>query len=165
MVVSRDVSTEEKAMKINIKRIPEEGERLTGVESPAILGIEEEDLRFECDISYDLFAQHQGQALLVTGKLQTPATLRCSRCLKKFRKPLTVREFVFHKELTGEDFVDLTDNIREDIILQLPQRALCHDECRGLCPLCGQNLNESDCQCAKSHGDLRWHALDQIKIK
>jgi uncharacterized protein len=152
-------------MKINVKRIPEQGEQLVGTESPAILGIDEPDVHFEGEVRYDLFAQLQGHALLVTGKLQTPATLRCSRCLKTLRKLLAVREFVFHQELTGEDFVDLTDNIREDIILELPQRALCQDDCQGLCPHCGQNLNEGTCQCEKSHGDMRWHALDQLKIK
>jgi uncharacterized protein len=152
-------------MKINIKRIPEQGEHLVGVEPPTILGLDGPDVRFEADVSYDLFAQLQGQALLVTGKLQTPATLQCSRCLTIFRKPLTVREFVFHQEIAGRDFVDLTDNIREDIILELPQRALCQDQCPGLCLHCGQNLNESACQCEQSRGDLRWHALDQIKIQ
>jgi uncharacterized protein len=152
-------------MKINVKRIPEQGENLSGTEPSSILDFNDPGVRFESEIRYDLLAQLQGHALLVTGKLSTPATLRCSRCLKTFRKPLTVREFVFHQELAGEDFVDLTENIREDIILELPQRALCQDDCRGLCPRCGQNLNESACQCDKSRGDLRWHALDQLKIK
>ena len=152
-------------MKINVKRIPEQGEHLTGTEPPTILDLNAPDVRFESEIRYDLSAQLQGHALLVTGKLKTPVTLRCSRCLQEFRKSLMVREFVFHQELSSEDFVDLTENIREDIILELPQRALCQDECRGLCPHCGQNLNESACQCDKSHGDMRWHALDQLKIK
>jgi len=82
-----------------------------------------------------------------------------------FQWPVRVDDFVFHRELTGEDFVDLTANLREDIILQLPQRALCQKDCQGLCPGCGKDLNEGVCRCQSSQGDMRWHALDQIKLK
>jgi uncharacterized protein len=152
-------------MKINVKRIPADGESLGGSEPASIMELDEPDVRFEKEVKYDLFAQVQGNALLVTGKLLTPATLRCSRCLKTFAQPLHVEQFVFHHELTGEDFVDLTSNIREDIILELPQRALCRLDCKGLCPVCGEDLNEGACQCKASRRDLRWHALDQIKLK
>jgi uncharacterized protein len=152
-------------MKINVKRIPIDGETLSGSEPATIMELDEPDVRFQHEVRYDLFAQVQGSAVLVTGKLQTPATLRCSRCLKSFEQPLRIDQFVFHQELGSEDFVDLTANIREDIILELPQRALCQPDCRGLCPTCGKDLNESACQCKPSRGDLRWQALDQIKLR
>lgn len=152
-------------MKVNVKRIPVDGEQLQGDEPASIMELDESDVRFEGVIKYDLHAQIQGNALLVTGKLSTPATLRCSRCLKEFRQGVKVAQFVFHQELQGEDFVDLTENIREDIILELPQRALCQESCKGLCPVCGKDLNEGVCRCKRSVGDLRWHALDQIKLK
>jgi uncharacterized protein len=152
-------------MKINVKRIPVDGETLEGTESPSIMELDEPDVRFRHNVEYRLIAQLQGSAVLVTGKLQTPATLRCSRCVKDFELPLQVGQYVFHQELHGEDFVDLTASIREDILLELPQRALCQPECLGLCQVCGKNLNEGACQCAASHVDLRWHALDQIKLK
>jgi len=152
-------------MKINVKRIPADGESLRGSEPASIMELDEPDVRFQHEVTYDFFVQVQGNALLATGKLQTPATLRCSRCLKVFEQPLQVGQFVFHQELGGEDFVDLTANIREDIILELPQRALCQSECKGLCPVCGEDLNEGACRCKPSRGDLRWHSLDQIKLK
>jgi uncharacterized protein len=152
-------------MKINVKRIPADGESLSGSEPASIMELDEPDVRFQHDVEYDFFAQVQGNALLVTGKLRTPATLRCSRCLKTFEQVLGVAQFVFHQELGGEDFADLTAHIREDIILELPQRALCQSDCKGLCPVCGKDLNEGACGCEKKRGDLRWHALDQIKLK
>jgi uncharacterized protein len=76
-----------------------------------------------------------------------------------------VDEFVFHYELHGEDFVDLTPNMREDIILELPQRALCTAGCKGLCPYCGKDLNKGSCRCKPPEPDLRWHALDKLKPK
>ena len=120
-------------MKINVKRIPEDGETLRGTDPSSIMELDEPDARFEHDVEYDLLAQLQGNALLVTGRISTPATLRCSRCLRVFELPLKVEQFAFHQELKGEDFVDLTANMREDIILELPQRALCTEGCRGLC--------------------------------
>lgn len=152
-------------MKVNVKRIPSDGEQLQGSEPPSILELDNEDIHFKKDIEYDFHVQIQNNALLVVGKLRTPVTLRCGRCLKHFEWPLRIGQFVFHEELTGADFVDLTANIREDIILELPQRALCRPDCRGLCPECGQDLNEKKCRCKPSHGDMRWHALDQIKLK
>src|ERR1041384_1723307 len=134
-------------MKINVKRIPVDGEFLRATEPPSIMDLDEPDVHFKHDVAYDFLAQIQGDALLVTGTLRTPATLRCSRCLVIFEQPLVVSQFVFHQELQAEDFVDLTPNIREDIILELPQRALCQDDCRGLCPQCGKNLNEGPCRC------------------
>jgi uncharacterized protein len=152
-------------MKINVKRIPEDGETLRGTDPSSIMELDEPDARFEHDVEYDLLAQLQGDALLVTGRISTPATLRCSRCLRAFELPLKVEQFAFHQELKGEDFVDLTANMREDIILELPQRALCSEGCRGLCPHCGKDLNKGLCRCKPSAGDLRWHALDNLNLK
>jgi uncharacterized protein len=152
-------------MIINVKRIPPDGETLSGSDPSSIMDLEEPDTRFEHDVAYELLAQIQGNALLVTGWLSTPATLRCSRCLQVFDLPLRVDQFVFHQELQGEDFVDLTANMREDIILELPQRALCAEDCKGLCPHCGKELNKGSCRCKPSEGDLRWHALDNLKLK
>ena len=152
-------------MRINVKRIPEDGEVLRGSDPSSIMELDDPDARFEHDVEYDLLAQLQGNALLVTGQLRTPATLRCSRCLRVFDLPLKVDHFTFHQELHGEDFVDLTENMREDIILELPLRALCAESCRGLCPRCGKDLNKRPCGCKPSDGDLRWHALDNWNLK
>jgi len=152
-------------MKINVKRIPVNGERLTGHEPASVMELDTDDVRFAQAIAYDLLAQVQGAALLVTGSLRTPVTLRCSRCLKTFDWPLVVREFVVHRELHGEDFVDLTADIREDILLELPQRALCGEQCRGLCPLCGKDLNEGPCRCQPPQEAGRWAVLDQLQLK
>jgi len=152
-------------MKINVKRIPAEGERLTGEEPPQIMDLEEPDVHFRVPVRYELLAQVQNNALLVTGRLATVGTLRCGRCLREFDEALAVASFVFHQELGGQDFVDLTPQIREDIILELPQRALCGESCKGLCPVCGADLNRRPCRCTVRREDNRWAALNQLKIK
>lgn len=151
-------------MKINVKRIPLEGEDFEGTDPAEIMDLNAEDVAFEAPVAYWLHAQLQGQALLVTGRLRTEATLRCGRCLRVFRQVVSVSEFVCLQELAGEDFVDLTPRMREDIILELPQRALCQPDCKGLCPVCGQDLNEGACGCKVSHQDLRWQALDRLNL-
>ena len=153
-------------MKINVRRIPESGEILRGTESAAILDLDDPNVRFEKEIEYELHAQVQGNALLVTGTLRTPAAARCGRCLKTLKLPLVVQDFVFHHELHGEDFVDLTENIREDILLQLPQRTLCSPGCKGLCPACGQDLNVRRCSCEQPRKfSGLWNKLDELKLK
>ncbi len=152
-------------MKINVKRIPVDGEDLTGSEPPEILELSDTDVLFERPVTFDLHAQLQGHSLLVTGRLRTEVTLRCSRCLEVFRQALVVGQFVVLQELQGEDFVDLTPQMREDIILELPQRALCQPDCKGLCAVCGKDLNEGACGCKVKKEDLRWQALNRLKLK
>jgi uncharacterized protein len=152
-------------VKLNVKRIPVDGEDFAGSEPPSILEVESDaDMAFERPVEYTLHAQLQGRSVLVTGRLATEAMLRCGRCLKPFRRRLTAKEFVFLQELSGEDFVDLTPQMREDILLELPQRAICQPDCKGLCPVCGKNLNEGACGCKVSREDLRWQALNKLKL-
>ncbi len=151
-------------MKILIKRIPHEGETFRGVDPAAIMDLDEPDVRFGRGIEFDLFVQIQGHELLVTGSLATVAILRCGRCLREFEYVIRVRQFVCLQPIEGADTVDLTPRIREDILLEIPQRALCNVNCKGLCPMCGQDRNKQSCDCKPPRGDLRWQALDQINI-
>jgi uncharacterized protein len=59
----------------------------------------------------------------------------------------------------------LEDVLREQVLLALPLKAICREECRGLCPHCGQNLNQEQCTCAESSEDPRWSALKDIREK
>lgn len=152
-------------MKINVKRIPVDGDQLAGEDPARIMELEEPEIRFRHPVRYKLLARIQGNALLVTGSLDTTVTLHCGRCLREFEQPLPVQEFVFHRELASEDFVDLTPQMREDIILGLPQRALCDEACKGLCPHCGTDLNTETCQCELAAEEWRWRGLDKLKLK
>ena len=61
--------------------------------------------------------------------------------------------------------IDVDDLAREQIELALPMARLCTEECRGLCPECGANLNLVDCACSKEQVDIRWAALKELKSK
>jgi uncharacterized protein len=63
------------------------------------------------------------------------------------------------------DFIDLAPIICEQIILQIPMKVICREECRGLCQHCGANLNVSSCNCRNDCADSRMAALENFKIK
>jgi uncharacterized protein len=60
--------------------------------------------------------------------------------------------------------VDLRERLREAVLLDLPLRVYCREDCRGLCPQCGHNLNSGPCVCAASQADPRWAALRDLKL-
>jgi uncharacterized protein len=59
----------------------------------------------------------------------------------------------------------LEDVLREQVLLSLPSRALCRQDCKGLCPRCGRNLNIETCACDASHVDARWTALADLRSR
>jgi uncharacterized protein len=65
-------------------------------------------------------------------------------------------------ELIADEQVDLTDVIREQILLDLPEQVLCKEDCKGLCPRCGTNRNLKDCNCGDEDIDPRWAALKNL---
>jgi uncharacterized protein len=60
--------------------------------------------------------------------------------------------------------IDLDPILREQVLLALPMNLVCRETCRGLCPVCGANLNEKQCQCESEVVDPRWMALKNIKL-
>jgi uncharacterized protein len=60
------------------------------------------------------------------------------------------------------DGIELSDVVREQLLLLLPMRLLCGTECRGICPECGQNRNKAECRCETRRTDPRWDALGKL---
>ena len=153
-------------MIVNPQLIPEEGVTVTGEEDPSIIDIVDPSTSFHSPITYRLRLLRTGQILLVRGSLQTTGSFVCSRCLKEFTGPIRVEEFGREKELgPDEGKIDLTPDIREDIILAIPAKPLCRADCRGICPLCGKDLNRGECGCAAAEIDSPFARLDRIKVK
>jgi uncharacterized protein len=59
--------------------------------------------------------------------------------------------------------IDVDEIVREQILLSVPDRALCDENCRGICLMCGTNLNAGSCECKSSEVDPRWAALKNLK--
>ncbi|MGN0453629.1 MAG: YceD family protein [Ruminococcus sp.] len=100
-------------------------------------------------------------------------TRNCDRCFEEFSREM---EMTFNHKLAvslendeNDDYIEtpdykleLDDLVISDIILNLPSKNLCREDCRGLCQKCGQNLNCGDCQCNKTKVDPRLEILKQL---
>ena len=138
----------------------------------------------------DLVEEHHGkrkvvQDIRLKGKLDTSLEVACARCLEPvvfkvdrsfdlLYRPLGTD--AGHEELSITDAeaeigyyqgegVLLEDALREQVLLAVPLKLLCREDCKGLCPHCGTNLNESHCSCAAQMEDPRWAALKEIRSK
>jgi len=138
----------------------------------------------------DLVEEHHGKHNVVRdirlkGKLETTLEVACARCLDAVVLPVK-RSFELlyrplgtdagHEELSvtdaeaeigyyqGEGLL-LEDVLREQVLLAVPLKTVCREECKGLCPLCGRNLNDGACSCEQNEEDPRWAALKEIRSK
>ena len=120
------------------------------------LELEHHDLEFvnrkieiEKPIQLELEIFNTRDSFAVEGTLKAELILSCSRCLKKYSSPveLDISEDVLKSEMEDEEELYLDEIIVDNIILSLPMKPLCSDDCKGICPECGQNLNEGECDC------------------
>lgn len=75
---------------------------------------------------------------------------RCVRCLKKTNTELKNEISLEYKIKSEQEFLDFTDDVRQEIILNYPKKLLCKGDCKGLCMICGKNLNVGDCGCKRA---------------
>jgi uncharacterized protein len=150
-------------MIIEVGKIPESGIILEAEESPHIM---EETLdAVECSqpIHVKVSVNLVGRTLVVQGRIITTAVLECNRCLKKFDHHIEVADYHFIREVSSDETIDLTDSIREDIILELPMKRLCSPGCKGLCPICGRDRNLSMCHCQEPQSPGPFSQLDSLE--
>lgn len=127
------------------------------------------------DLDGSLRLSRTPQGVLVQGALHAKSLVECVRCLTPFALPYDVEiselfvpeELARQREIdpaeastiTEEGYIDLTPIVREEGILALPIQPLCSATCKGLCPECGQNLNEGTCDCEVEQIDPRLEPL------
>jgi len=132
-----------------------------------------EKISFDGPVKAILNATNTGHAIIVEGTASGKLLLNCSRCLEpfvySFEVPFTEIYTTSVEEATEEeaisfsgDIIDVTPEVLKSIIMELPMKAVCHDECQGLCPGCGQNLNMGKCRCEGTDIDPRLSALQDI---
>jgi uncharacterized protein len=116
------------------------------------------------------------QGLLVQVKMHATVLSECVRCLNAFQQPLEIeftelyafslRSVTDSGLLLPEDgHIDLTPLVREYMLLEMPISPLCKPDCKGLCPVCGENLNESNCDHETDGGDPRLSILKSLLDK
>ena len=149
---------------VDIARLESEGEAYKGETSIEVLDLGESELLAPLSgIRYNLFIQLLDTEMLVRGTLSLHLQCICVRCGAIFETDAVERDFVESYEISPENaFMDLTDALREAIILALPGYPVCQEACKGLCMKCGANLNTSKCSCNRKGNDMRWAALNAL---
>jgi uncharacterized protein len=138
----------------------------------------------------ELIEEHHGgkqyvQDIRLVGKFSGQFELRCARCLEPVTmrlaqefdllyRPLGVVKMAAEVAISDADTeigyyqgegLELADVLKEQVLLAVPLRALCREDCLGLCPHCGVNKNTGECQCSERRSDPRWAALAEIREK
>ena len=137
-----------------------------------------------------LVEEHHGkhqiiQDIRIKGELSTRLELPCARCLEQVKQDIERNFELLYRPLgadAGREELSVTaaeadvgyyqgegilleDVLREQILLEVPLKVICREDCKGLCAHCGKNLNEGSCSCAEPIEDPRWAALKEIRGK
>jgi len=124
--------------------------------------------------------KNTGGQVRIQGRYTVEVTAVCDRCLATARFPLDAGFDLFYKPVSviarveeveideGEAQIgfyqngglDLEDVLREQVLLALPMQRVCSQDCKGICPICGQNRNETPCDC---HTEIHDHRLDALR--
>lgn len=134
-------------MKVKISEIPETGLTMHEQLDPVETGLETQDLRFTRPLDVCATFQRQREIVLVEVDVAGQTEQVCARCLEH-RSQAYGGDFHFGYPVERILELDITDDIRQEILLSYPVRYLCREDCQGLCPQCGANRNERSC----SHG-------------
>ncbi len=113
---------------------------------PGDLDIEFVDLKYSKPLSMEGTVEKGADTLVFRGQLSSEIEHICGRCLIPIRSVLD-QPFELYYEIQGKEFVDTTDDLREVLILEHPIIFVCRENCKGLCPQCGVNLNDENCRC------------------
>jgi uncharacterized protein len=165
-------------VKLNVANYSEGSTVESSVVMPAEVGLADYE-EFCNPIEIVLNINKIGSEIYIRAVVSTTAKLFCDRCLDEYEWP--VKETIdiicttdtglakndqddvyFMTKATKE--IDITESIRQLLIICLPERKLCKKNCKGMCSQCGTNLNLETCQCTNEKIDPRWEALNKLKF-
>lgn len=155
---------------IDLATLPEQGKQLAGELPPEIFDLPPADAAPASPLGYDLHIQRFGSELLVTGSLEAAFDFTCVRTLHPFRQTIRLQGVALSLEITAETPLDLTDALREEILIQFPADPVCdHGDTPMRCEIDPRYLAvdkpaPDDVEPAPPRGgDQRWAALDALK--
>ena len=166
-------------MKVDIRQIVAETRTFHFSETAEELDIAITGAKFPFPVEVDFTGTPSGDEIICQIDIKADAEVECSRCLALFDMPIDSQLQYVVQMLDpvpdtandDEDFeiipkaqseLDITQRVRESIILAVPLKPLCSDDCRGLCPMCGADLNEDPCDCVPDKTDERWDVLKKL---
>lgn len=134
-----------------------------------------------CAVAVNATVTRSSSRSIVEARVKGSVRAECHRCLASFAMPVdTTFTFILNRgeestppdgveeddivsiPVTGESTFDIYPRVREALILEIPIKLLCREDCRGVCTKCGANLNEGECGCDRGTGDPRWGALKKF---
>lgn len=151
---------------IRVEDISEEGSRLVFEDMPGLLS-DVDECKIQSPIRGEVFLCRVGKDVHLNGEVRVLIGLNCHRCLEEYiQEVYTTFSYILVPSLSGKEEIDfgaedmdvllyngaeiqLGEIFREQILLQIPMRHLCKEDCKGICPGCGANLNKEECHCQK----------------
>lgn len=134
----------------------------------------------------DIIAAKEYDHLRVTGRVSTQVSLVCSRCIATYEAGIGSSFTIIYRkgtsqendqeeetELSDQDLIsatysgneiDLTHEIEEQVAMEIPIKPLCNENCKGLCPVCGIDLNHATCNCSSKQSSFKFSALKDFKV-
>ena len=172
-------------MKLDLGHIREARTRFDRTFDPAQVQMADDAYRIVAPVRLGIDIHQDRNQLRLVGTVRTELELLCSRCLEPFRFPVDlafdqrylpqseasadqeteVEEDDLETSFYRDEEIDLNELLREQFYLALPMKPLCREDCRGLCPQCGTNLNTGTCDCGPGWEDPRFAALKQLKTR
>jgi uncharacterized protein len=167
-------------LRFDIGAIPEGSSHLNLKADASDLEVALDEGRIFGQVQLDVDVTRTGDDILLKGRAKVGAVLECGRCLDEYEMlleaPIEIWCIVGGKEEGAEQdrdnvlllaggarYADLTDYVRSELLVLVPLKPLCRGGCKGLCPICGVNLNSDRCSCHRDVHDSRWDALKKIK--
>lgn len=170
-------------IRIELDSIPDGSSHIDLVEDAGGLDIAVESgiQSFESPLGLALDIVRSSGEIVIRGKAGVEVVLDCGRCLKQYRTrleaPLNImctfgalapeevdgcRDGVIEIP-TNARYIDISGEVRSELMVRMPVKPLCDAACKGLCPKCGADLNETSCTCEPDGHDSRWDALKDLK--
>jgi uncharacterized protein len=125
------------------------------------------DANFDSPVEVKVRLEKLVRQIIVRSEIATGASFSCDRCLADYRQQLAASYAIVYVEDDSEagrfppedvrimrnnaTVIDLSDDVREMVLLSVPLKLLCAEECRGLCSSCGADLNKGECGCTREH--------------
>ena len=147
------------------------------------------ECQFVAPIKTALRAIRIGDMIEVTGRIETQVRLPCGRCLEEYEPPINSHfDLTYVQRIPGApedkqleeielkaadmgliyfegEEIDLREGIQEQVIMAFPIKALCRENCKGLCASCGHDLNKGDCGCGRQPPNSKFAVLKNLKLQ
>ncbi len=163
-------------MKINLAQLKEGTHEFNSKNKPAEIGLNINI--FPDAVCTKITVDKRGQNYYLKFLSKANSRFSCDRCLETCEKEIIAKsKLIYTHDDTlindsgndeiryipiDKDNVDISDHIKQFIILSLPIKRLCRENCKGLCPHCGNNINNNECECKSGYTDPRWEKLKDI---